>query len=97
MKNIKNYKIKVYFENGNIGKQYNYDEIVKDYIIENELYKKEYNSYAISNEIVSWISNFQSTQIDLTSVFFYLFINQYVEKFYKNNKELFIIGKNNEF
>lgn len=97
MKNIKNYKIKVYFENGNIGKQYNYDEIVKDYIIENELYKKEYNSYAISNEIVSWISNFQSTQIDLNSVFFYLFINQYVEKFYKNNKELFIIGKNNEF
>lgn len=97
MKNIENYKIKVYFENGKIGKQYNYDEIIKDYIIENELYKKEYNSYAISNEIVSWLSNFQSTQLDLTSVLFYLFINQYVEKFYKNNKELFIIGKSNEF
>lgn len=97
MKNIENYKIQVRFENGKIGKQYNYDEIIKDYIIENELYKQEYNSYAISNEIVSWLSNFQSTQIDLSSVFFNLFINQYVEKFYKNNKELFIIGKSNEF
>ena len=97
MKNIENYKIQVCFENGKIGKQYNYDEIIKDYIIENELYKKEYNSYAISNEIVSWLSNFQSTQLDLTSVFFYLHINKYVKNFYKNNQELFIIGKSNEF
>ena len=86
-----------YLQNNSLRYSYNYFEIVKDYIMEYELYKKPYNCKKISNQIIRWFYNKKDKkQIKINEIDKKMHISElrkYIYFFYENNKELFIIGE----
>jgi len=78
-------------------KVYDYEEIVKDYIIEHELYKDKYDCSKIAYKIVEWIwlqRDYYDSQDDIPIEFR---IYDYVKNFYIEHKELFVVGELNGF
>ena len=83
--------------------RYKYSEIVQDYIMEYELYKKPLNFIKIIAEISEWffkqdIKPFNSDVLENISTYFHeAGIEMCVHLFVHNHKELFIIGEENEY
>jgi len=83
--------------------RYKYSEIVQDYIMEYELYKKPLNFIKIIAEISEWffkqdIKPFNSDVLENISTYFHeAGIEMSVHLFVRNHKELFIIGEENEY
>lgn len=98
MKNLDEYKKSYNYFNYDPKKsiyaylEYDFMQIVEDYIIEYELYKKPFNNTFITNEIVKWILSWRTKNIEI-AVPLDAFIFNCVLWFYEHNKELFIIGE----
>lgn len=97
MKNIEEYYNK---ENDS----YNYSNIVRDYIMEFELYKQTFNSLKFINEISNWFfnQNIDLNEIDnnetdiedliISSMIYENAIAEHFHLFVDNHKELFIVN-----
>ena len=78
---------------------YDYGQIVKDYIMENELYKYGEDSYfKLNHDIELWFFNqklqpFQNKMLQEIAINVHAnMITHHITQFINNNKELFVIG-----
>lgn len=75
--------------------RYNYEEIVKDYIMEHELYKYKYDEEKITEKIFEWFSQ-QNLKINNNLQCYFKFtIETEVSYFHSQNLELFMLGELN--
>ena len=73
--------------------KYNYEKIVRDFILEHELYKKVYDEEEILEQIYHWFSS----QAKINNTTYHRFsLEVEISYFYHQNLELFMIGELND-